>query len=372
VIGSLEVGGAEMHLAQILPRLVRSGFEVAVHTISGRGELAGRLEAAGVEVIVPPGAGPSAGRSPAQRSARAARALISLARYYRRWRPDVVHFFLPEAYIVGALLALPFRFKRVMSRRSLNDYQTKHPWMAWIERRLHRRMHALIGNAQAVVDQLVGEGAPAERVHLIRNGVDVARFEAVGDEARAALGVTADTLLLLIVANLIPYKGHADLLAALAQINAKLPPWCLLCAGRDDGVGPLLQGSAQALGIGSRVRLLGSRNDVPDLLKAADIVVLASHEEGFPNAVIEAMAAGRPVIGTRVGGVAEAIIDGETGVIVPPHHPAEMAKALMKLASDPALRSRMGAAGRARAQSEFGLEICVARYAALYRGLSGA
>jgi glycosyltransferase involved in cell wall biosynthesis len=368
VIGSLEVGGAEMHLAQVLPRLARSGFQVAVHTLSGRGELADRLEAAGVEVIVPSGAGPAAGRSTARRAARVVRALVSLAQCYRRWRPDVVHFFLPEAYIAGGLLALPFgNFRCVMSRRSLNDYQAKHQWLAWVERRLHRRMHALIGNAQAVADQLIGEGAPPQLVHVIRNGIDIARFEGAGDDARPGLGVTADTLVLLIVANLIAYKGHADLLAALAQASADLPRWCLLCVGRDDGVGVVLQRSADALGIGSRVRLLGSRRDVPELMKAADIVVLASHEEGFPNAVIEAMAAGRPVIGTRVGGVAEAIVDGETGIVVPPHHPAELARAVVRLAGDPALRTRLGAAGRARARSEFGLDACVARYAALYR-----
>src|SRR5262249_32078601 len=159
--------------------------------------------------------------------------------------------------------------------------------------------------------------APPQRVHVIRNGIDIARFDAAGGDARQSLGVTADTLLLLIVANLIPYKGHADLIAALAQANADLPPWCLLCAGRDDGVGRVPQRWANALNIGWRVRLLGSRSDVPGLMTAADIVVLASHEEGFPNAVIEAMAAGRPVIGTRVGGVAEAIVDGETGIVVP-------------------------------------------------------
>src|SRR5262249_52915378 len=157
-----------MHLAQVLPRLVRSGFQVAVHPLRGRGELADRLEAAGVEVIVPPHAGQATGRSAVQRVTRIARALVSLARCYRRWRPDVVHFFLPEAYLAGGLLSLPFRgFKRVMSRRSLNDYQAKHRWLAWIERRLHRRMDALVGNAQAVADQLVGEGAPPQRVHVI-------------------------------------------------------------------------------------------------------------------------------------------------------------------------------------------------------------
>lgn len=371
IIGSLEIGGAEMHLAQILPRLARSGFEIAVHTISGRGALADKLEAAGVKVVAPPGVERKKGRGLAQRFGRATRALLSLIKYYQQWRPDVVHFFLPEAYLIGALPALFFpRIKRAMSRRSLNNYQFKHRRLAWLERRLHGRMHALVGNAQAVVDQLKEEGAPADRLHLIRNGVDLARFDVPGEELRGRLGLPPDTLVLLIVANLIPYKGHADLLSALAQANASLPPWCLLCAGRDDGIGPTLQNLAKALGLDGRVYLLGSRDDLPELLHGSDIVLLASHEEGFPNAVIEAMAAGKPVIGTRVGGVPEAIVDRETGTIVPPHDPPALARALLALAADPALRARMGAAGRARAQSEFGADACVARYAALYRQLN--
>lgn len=365
VIGALDVGGAETHLAQVLPRLVADGFEIAVHTLTGRGALAAPLEAAGVRVIAPPGseAGAKAGGF-VGRGLRALRAGLSLARFMREWRPDVVHFFLPESYLVGAPIALlASNAKRVMSRRSLNDYQTKHPLLAKLERALHKRMDALLGNSAAVTAQLIEEGAPHDRVHLIRNGIDLARFANPKPVPRPA-----EKVVIACVANLIPYKGHADLIDALAQVPRE-PTWELWCAGRDDGIGAALQARAQAAGIGDRVKLLGARNDVPDLLAAADLAVLASHEEGFPNAVLEAMAARRAVVGTRVGGIPEAIDDGKTGLIVPPRDPAALGAALVRFIVDIPLRTAMSDAGRARVEVEFSVDACAVAYAAFYRGL---
>lgn len=365
VIGALDVGGAETHLAQVLPRLVADGFEIAVHTLTGRGALAAPLETAGVRVVAPPGseAGAKAGGF-VGRGMRALRAGLSLARFMREWRPDVVHFFLPESYLVGAPIALMVsNAKRVMSRRSLNDYQAKHPLLAKLERALHKRMDAVLGNSAAVTAQLIEEGAARDRVYLIRNGIDLARFANPKPVPRPA-----DKVVIACVANLIPYKGHADLIDALALVPCE-PAWELWCAGRDDGIGTALQTRAHAAGIGDRVKLLGARNDVPDLLAAADLAVLTSHEEGFPNAVLEAMAARRAVIGTRAGGIPEAIDDGKTGLIVSPRDPAALGAALTRLIADAPLRATMGAAGRARAEAEFSLDVCAAAYATFYRGL---
>jgi glycosyltransferase involved in cell wall biosynthesis len=370
VIGALDLGGAESHLAQVLPRLAREGFDVAVHTLTGRGALAPVLEAAGVRVIAPKGSekGSKSGGF-AGRALRALRAGSSLAGFMRRWRPDIVHFFLPEAYLVGAPIALAAsRAKRVMSRRSLNDYQAKHPMLARLERALHGRMQALLANSAAVAAQLIGESAPKERVHLIRNGIDLARFRTPRPRAnvRAELGTADGAVVLACVANLIPYKGHADLIDALAQMPRDLS-WELWCAGRDDGIGPAL--ATRAAGLGGRVKFLGARTDVPDLLAAADIGVLASHEEGFPNAVLEAMAASLPVVATRAGGIPEAVDDGKTGLLAAVRAPAELGQALARLIADPALRRSMGEAGRARVEAELALEACVAAYARLYRSI---
>jgi glycosyltransferase involved in cell wall biosynthesis len=370
VIGALDLGGAESHLAQVLPRLARDGFEIAVHTLTGRGALASALEKAGVRVIAPSGSekGSKSGGF-AGRASRAARAGLSLARFMRSWKPDIVHFFLPEAYLVGAPIArVVSSAKRVVSRRSLNDYQVKRPALARLERALHASMQALLGNSAAVTAQLIAEGAPAPRVHLIRNGIDLARFERPRARAalRAELGTSPDTVAIACVANLIPYKGHADLIDALARLPRD-PPWELWCAGRDDGIGRAL--ADRAAGLGGRVKFLGARDDVPDLLAAADIGVLASHEEGFPNAVLEAMAARLPVVATRAGGIPEAIDDGKTGLLVPVRDPAALGAALVRLIGDAALRRRMGAEGRARVEAEFALDACAVAYARLYRSI---
>ncbi|MDS4016638.1 MAG: glycosyltransferase [Candidatus Accumulibacter sp.] len=302
--------------------------------------------------------------------------LLSLASTIRSARP-LVHSFLPEAYLFGASLGLMFGARSVvMSRRSRNHYQSRHPFAAWVERRLHRRMDALLGNSQAVVRDLLDEGAPPERVRLIYNGIDVGRFAAGGARLerrhalRAELGLPDDRVVLACVANLFLYKGHADLLAALASLGAGFAArTTLLLVGRDAGARAALEAQAARLGLSASVRFLGERGDVPDLLAASDIGVLASHEEGFSNAVLEGMAAGLPVVVSDVGGNAEAVTDGECGHVVPARAPAALAQALADLIGDAGRRQTMGAAARRRVAASFSLDACVAAYESLYEEL---
>lgn len=373
VINNLDSGGAEQQLLAILPALKQRGLEPCVYTLLNRGALAGRLEAQGVPVLAPADRGWSA-RLPGilARPLQLIRSAVGLRHLLRARRPAIVHFFLPAAYIVGGLTSLTLKLPiRVMSRRSLNRYQRRFPVLARIEHGLHRRMTALIGNSTAILAELRAEGAPPARLHLLRNGVDLGRFVAPPRaEVRAGFGFTESTLVLITLANLIPYKGHADLLDALGLIRGRLPgDWHLLCVGRDDGIGAALRQQAAALGIDRHVRWLGARDDVPALLAAADVALLCSHEEGFPNALLESMAAGLPAIATRVGGSAEAVVEGETGLLVPPGNPAALGQAILELAGDPERRAAMGRAGRGRAEREFSLARCIDDYEALYRQL---
>jgi len=212
---------------------------------------------------------------------------------------------------------------------------------------------------------------PDDRLGLIYNGIDLASDSDARGAARATLDVADDALVLVTVANLIAYKGHADLLAALAAINDSLPAgWCLLCAGRDDGYGAELSKIAVSLGIRDHVRWLGERTDVPALLTCADIGILCSHQEGFANSVLEGMAAELPMIVTGVGGNREAVEDGVSGSVVPAHDPHTLGEAIAALARDPGLRTTMGAAGRRRVAEAFSLDACVGRYMRLYGALS--
>ena len=374
VTGDLDLGGTERHLVQVLPRLPRERYRVLVYTLSHKGALAPELEAGGIPVVEPPLAGVLSGRlgRVGRRSLLLAVSVARLCVLMVRERPAVVHLFLPEAYLVGGLSALLTRCRvRVMSRRSLNVYQRKRRLAARLERWLHRHMQVVLGNSAAVVDELRAEGVAAHRLGLIYNGVDTAGYSGDRGAARAALGIAGDALVLVTVANLIEYKGHADLLDALGRIGGDLPPgWVLLCVGRDDGLGAALDARAAALGLAGNVRWLGERSDVPALVRCADIGFLCSHEEGFSNTILEGMAAALPMVVTDVGGNREAVVDGITGLIVLPREPRALADAVLALARDPTRRAAMGAAGRRRVAETFSLEACVARYERLYSALT--
>lgn len=370
VVGSLNRGGCEMHLYQVLPRLRGHEFDIDVFTLSEPGELAEQLRSKGVNVVAPWIRSNGNPKGIVFRLARLLSVSCQLWCHFLSRRPDITHFYLPSAYYLGAPLALISPVKAlVMSRRSLNLYQKKYVFAGKYERCLHRFMAAILGNSQSVVDELISvEGANTEKTHLIYNGIDFERFSGNTKNALSGLSICDGSVVIAVVANIIPYKGHVDLLTACALLP-KAPRWCVLLIGRDDGIADELKMLARENGIGDRIHFLGGRTDVPALLRASDFSVLPSHEEGFSNAIIEAMAAGIPVIATDVGGNKEAVVDGTTGFIVAPHAPQELASAMTVLLNDRTKCEKMGAAGRKRVLKKFSLEVCVERYKNLYRSL---
>lgn len=375
VIGTLAVGGTELHVCDLVLRLAERGWKVLVYCLIQGGPLLAGMQQNGIEVLLPPVQRGKEVKSLPNRLFRLGVAAAHLMLVMLRCRPRIVHFFLPAAYLIGAPLAFITAIPiRVMSRRSLNIYQDKKPVWRAFERMLHRSMNAVLANSRAVARELRDlEGVSPERLGLIYNGIDVSRFdkkESDCDRTRLALGVSRSAIVLAIVANLIPYKGHADLLDALGILKAKLSTnWRLLIIGRDDGVLGALAAQAAALGIQDHILFLGPRVDIPELLLAADIGLLCSHEEGFSNAILEGMAAGLPMVVTNVGGNAEAVIDGETGLVVPPCNPTRLAQAIMVLVQDPVLRTRYGAMGRERVIRKFSNEQCIESYESLYQTL---
>ena len=374
VIGTLNIGGAERHIVDVAPALAALGYRVAVYCLSERGAMAHTLADAGIEVIGPPfeaGTLLSGGRLGSY-LALGSSALRLFTLLLTR-RPAIVFCLLPMANIVGIFLGRLSLTKRIIaSRRSLNRYQARQRLVGWAERQLNRYAHAVVSNSHAGMRELLDEGVSPARVTVIHNGIPLGRMTTSVDRSqiRALLGIVDDALVFVIVANLIAYKGHLDLVAALAGISGVLPEkWTLLVVGRDDGVGPSLLDAARSGEIERHIRLVGPRTDIPQLLRAADVAVLSSHEEGFPTAVLEYMIAGLPVVATDIGGTGEAVSDGETGYLVPPRDPQALGAALLRLANDRAARRSMGAAGRARACELFTLEACVAAYNRLFQGL---
>lgn len=371
VIGALDLGGAERHLQQVLPRLMEHGWEVDIYCLGRPGVLADEFKANGIRVIPPPLEADGRRHMLPYRVLRLGLAALSLWWLLVRRRPAVVHFFLPLAYLVGAPVAMAALCQnRIMSRRSLNLYQAVFPGSDFVERFLHSHMSVVLGNSRAVVCELASEGAPPERLRLLYNGIEPPVPQRPRTAVRAELGLAPDALVMVIVANLIPYKGHADLLAGLGEVAGRLPAgWCLLVVGRDDGIGPALKEQAEQLGIAGHLCWLGVRGDVPDLLAAADVAILCSWEEGFSNSVLEGMASGLPMVVTDVGGNAEVVIDGESGLVVPPRDPAALGEALARLAGDQALRKRLGASAHERVARHFTLDECVNKYERLYVSL---
>lgn len=366
VCPSLNVGGTERHLVRISIPLRHAGIEAGVFVFARGGTLEQELTAAGVPVFGSAATG--------SRLRRAVQGGWALYRHLRRDPPRIVHFFLAEAYLVGMAAAIAAGIKtRIMSRRSLAVYQRAHPILARIERWLHRGTNALLGNSKAVVEELVKESADASKVGLIHNGIELRSLASVNARAaiRVKLGIPDDAFVIVVVANLFAYKGHGDLLDALAMIDDQMPdPWRLVLIGRDEGMGARLRAQAKSLGLSDSILWLGERMDADRLIGAADVSVLCSHEEGFSNSVIEAMAAGLPMIATDIGGNRDAVVRDETGLLVPAKSPKHLALAILKLAGDRDLRADFGKAGRRRVERCFSLEVCVGRYISLYRNVS--
>ena len=299
-----------------------------------------------------------------------------IARYIRASEVDVVHTVLPNSYLVGACAArLAGRRPLLMSRLSLNLYQQEHKMVGFIERRiLHRALDAAIGNSNAVLRDLKDEGVSGSKLHLVYNGIDVHGFaKQTVDQltARRLLGIDSSAIVFTVVANLHPYKGHKDLLRALAAVSPMWrSDWLCLLVGKDvHDCQPELSRLAVEYGLSNTVEFLGPRADIPIILSASDIHISASHEEGLPNNIIEAMCARLPVVATAVGGVPELVVHGHTGYLLPPQDVDRMAEALMALAREPMRRQAFGEAGYARVMSGFNIDDKVAAFESIYHRL---
>src|SRR5262245_15693457 len=219
-----------------------------------------------------------------------------------------------------------------------------------------RALYALATGVIATSDAVARRFCGAAKVRLVPNGIDLTRFtpRAPSPALRAALGVPPASPLVVSIGRFVAEKGHRHLLEAAARIERTRPGahWVLVGAGELEAP---LRHQARGLGLASQVHFTGWREDIPDVLAVSDVFVLPSESEGFGRVVVEAMAMAHPVVATAVGGVPEIVRDGETGILVPPSDPAALADAVCSLLDDPARASRLGAAGRARAESRFSL-----------------
>lgn len=355
VVPTLERGGTEGQIGLLAPRLAEV-FQPVVATLYRLGPVAESLKAAGIATRCLDG-----------RSLYDRRLGRTLRELYRQQRPALVHSFLWDANVWTAwALRREEGLRLVTSRREMGLWRRRRH--LWAERWSNRLARRVVVNCEATRRYVCrAEGLAPERVALIPNAVHVELYPEVDRQiARRRLGVPEDLLLLGVVASLAEKKGHEDLFEALFHCRSQLPPFRLLVIGEGPHRGAL-EDKARQWNLSEEVRLLGLRNDVPEILPALDILMHSSRSESLPNAVLEGMAAALAVIATRVGGTEEAIEPGTSGILVEPEAPLALAQALTRLARSPEERRALGRAAQARVRERFSIEQALEACVRLYK-----
>lgn len=334
VIGTLDVGGTETQIALLSEGLMARDWKVEIFALDARGPLMLRLERLGIPFV--DGGYRSHSKFRLVWLMALAKSGLKLTWHLFRARPYVVHGFLPLTnFYAGLAGALTRRPVIITSKRALGCHQERHPKFKWLDVIANRLSHVITANSRAVaIDTARRDHYPLADIRVIYNGLDFSRFETAGalrDARRKGLGLGADDVAIVIVANIIEYKGHSDLLKAFGIISNTYSKCHLFIIGEDRGVRDGLDSTFAKEPWFNRVHFLDQRQDVPELLLAMDVGVLASHEEGLSNALLEKLAAGLPVAVTDVGGNREAIEDMPNCLLVSPKDPADLARGIMEI-----------------------------------------
>lgn len=368
----LDVGGLEVLVRDISRLQKKKGYSISVGCMGGRkGVLAPEFEAEGIAVFA---------------SARwhnwfsLPRYTLSAAKIIKQSGANILH-----CHIDGILALIPIIVSRLLGvKKMVRTIHLAHPGNQWsfikrIWRRIEITICVLLGVRFVAVSRDVRDNEqaifkiPARWIGIILNGIVISHFDiqrASGLSLESLIGkdISRDRVFLLgCVARLRPQKNHCLLINTMAELlkrDCPREPHLLLA-----GVGPLegqLRSLAKDLSVESNVHFLGLRRDVPQLLCEIDVFVLSSFFEGLPISIVEAMAAGKPVIATRVPGPTDIVVDGQTGIFVELDKPEEFADAIETLLNNAELREKMGLAGYERAKEMFSIDTCVRKYEKLY------
>jgi glycosyltransferase involved in cell wall biosynthesis len=371
VVTALVAGGAQLQALALAERLPRDRFRVDFLCLGGEGPYDERARAAGLEVIH---IGHRATRGESLVAIQRRR-IGTIAGYLRtvRGRYDIVDAWLYPNDIEVALGRLVTRTPVVMTgRRNMQAHERFGRLGRVVDRLVDGRTDAVVANSRAVADYAVRvHGVSPRRIHVIHNGVEPIPPMTAEERARIRerWGVPGDALIVGCVGRFHPIKGHDLLLEAFAQADPGAADVHLVLVG-DGERRVALEAQARQLGIAERVHLPGAEPDPRAVYGAMDIAVQASRSEGMPNALLEAGAAGLPVVATAVGGTPDIIASEAMGIVVPAGDIAGLAEGLGRLFRDGALRERMGAVIRAHVDTSFGMDRFVREYGDLYASLA--
>jgi len=361
MLTNFHIGGTERQVANLARGIDASHFDLHLACLHNSGELLAELET----LRVPR----SEFRIGSLYSPKTLWQGIRLAQYVRRNLIQIVHsygfypnvFTVPVARLAGASIV-------VASIRNTCDLLT--PLQRRLQKLVCRLADCVLVNAEAIRENLVEEGYDPSKIVVIRNGIALSRFAKRERAAaiRQELGFPPTARLVGLFSRLNPMKGIPYFLDAASVLAERFPDVCFLVVG-DGAIRPELEERARRMGLGQRIAFTGFRSDVPELLSEAAVSVLPSLSEGTSNTLLESMAAGIPVIATRVGGNPEVIEDGVSGLLVPPRDSAALAAATARLLEDEALAARLGEAGMRRVSELFSIEGSVHETEHLYQRL---
>ena len=362
LVTSLDVGGTETQLTQVAVRLHSTSHHVTVGCLRAEGPFLEVLQRAGIPVV-------EFRKKGTLFSANGVYQLLRLSIFLRRGQFDVVHTHDLWANLLGVPAGWLARTPVIISsRRYLADLDWYTPWRNKIIRTIYRLSTHVIVNSASVRQLLIErDRLPSEKIHVIYNGVDVDRFAgARRDRGRLLGGVGSGSRLIAVVANMYgQVKGHACLIEAARIVCRAVPSAKFVLVG-DGAERPKLEQQVGQVGLEKNFLFLGRRSDVPELLACCDLSVLPSEAEGMPNSVLESMAAGIPVVATRVGGTSEIILDGVDGLLVPPRNPPALADAILRVLQDADLARRLSRNGQARMRTHFSYDRLIAQLEQLY------
>ncbi len=361
LINTLSAGGAELHLLTLCQHLKRLGVESAVAYLKeGRGSrpLRSDFETAGLSVFHLGGDGVSL-----------VRPLLRLHRLLKQEKPDILHTHLPRADLLGFLVRLSgFSGSWICSVHGIYANHWRGRRLLSLFRSIWRQADQVIAISEAVKGWLIqGYRLPSEKVRVVYYGIEPERWFSPIQDLRTAWGLTGKSLIGSI-GRLEPVKGHDILIQAMLFVVRQFPQATLLIAGHDPwGYGRVLERLVTQLGVERHVRFLGFQSDIPSFLHAIDVFAFASRSEGFGQVVIEAMAAGKPVVVQRIAPLTEIVVDGETGFYAEPEKPESFAEKILWLLSHSEEASDMGKKGQARVREHFTAEKMASSTLEVYR-----
>lgn len=355
IIPTLDRAGTEKQLCLLAAGLPRDEFDLHVCALTRGGPLAGKLIEAGIPLTVI-----------GKRWKFDPQAFWRLKEYVARLQPDLIHTWMFAANAYGFAAAKACGIKNiVIGQRCVDPWKSR--WQLTIDKAMARRCKCVVVNSEGVRDFYVRHGTPAQQVRVIPNGVALPEKPvATRRQLLAELGLPAESRVVGLVGRLWPQKRVKDAIWAVDLLKVIRDDVHLLVIGDGPQRNRLRRFRGQCR-IGDKVHFLGERGDVPQLLPHFDVLLSTSGYEGQSNVVLEAMAAGVPVVATDIPGTRELVVPDVTGYLVPVGDRAAFARHTHRLLNDSSLAAQLAAAARERVQCEFSVEKMVGRHVELYR-----